>query len=176
QADYSHEVAMEIDNEVRKLIEAAHNEAWGVLNTYRDVLDDLVLELLDKETLQRKDLERIFTRVEKRPRITAFNDFGGRVPSDKPPVKTRAEIAKERGEPWPDNQLDQDPTPVASLPAVTDRPSSGGYVQHGYGSPHPLPSGSSTSGQAGSFGQPNVQPYRGYQGQQGYQSQNGAQQ
>ena len=87
QADYSLEVAHEIDEEVRALIEAAHTEAWEILNTYRDVLDDLVFELLEKETLTRKDLERIFDRVEKRPRITAFNDFGGRTPSDKPPIR-----------------------------------------------------------------------------------------
>ena len=101
QADYSLEVAHEIDEEVRALIEAAHTEAWEILNTYRDVLDDLVFELLEKETLTRSDLQRIFDRVEKRPRITAFNDFGGRTPSDKPPIQTPAERARERGEPWP---------------------------------------------------------------------------
>ena len=62
QPDYSLEVAHEIDEEVRKLIEAAHTEAWEILNTYRDVLDALVFELLEKETLTRKDLERIFDR------------------------------------------------------------------------------------------------------------------
>src|SRR2546428_106663 len=56
--DYSLEVAHAIDEEVRALIEAAHTEAWDVLNTYRDVLDNLVVELLDKETLTRKDLAR----------------------------------------------------------------------------------------------------------------------
>lgn len=101
QADYSLEVAHEIDEEVRKLIEAAHTEAYEVLNTYRDVLDNLTRELLEKETLHRKDLERIFTGVEKRPRITQFNDFGDRTPSDIPPIKTPGELAKERGEPWP---------------------------------------------------------------------------
>ena len=99
--DYSHEVAREIDEEVRNLIEAAHTEAWAILNDYRDVLDLLATELLERETLHRKDLEEIFTDVEKRPRITAFNDFGGRTPSDKPPVKTPRELATERGEPWP---------------------------------------------------------------------------
>ena len=101
QPNYSLEVAHEIDEEVRKLIEAAHTEAWEILNTYRDVLDNLVLEVIEKETLNRRDLERIFARVAKRPRITAFNDFGGRTPSDKPPVRTPGEIAQERGEPWP---------------------------------------------------------------------------
>jgi cell division protease FtsH len=117
QADYSLEVAHEIDEEVRALIEAAHTEAWEILNTYRDVLDDLVFELLDKETLTRNDLERIFSQVEKRPRITAFNDFGDRTPSDKPPIKTPAERARERGEPWPPHtEPVREPAPVGSYP------------------------------------------------------------
>ncbi|MFV0495352.1 ATP-dependent zinc metalloprotease FtsH [Mycobacterium sp.] len=101
QPDYSHEVAREIDEEVRKLIEAAHTEAWEILSEYRDVLDSLAGELLEKETLHRPELETIFAAVEKRPRLTMFDDFGGRTPSDKPPIKTPGELAIERGEPWP---------------------------------------------------------------------------
>ena len=101
QADYSHEVARDIDDEVRKLIEAAHTEAWAILTEYRDVLDVLAGELLEKETLHRAELEAIFANVNKRPRLTGFDDFGGRVPSDKPPIKTPGELAIERGEPWP---------------------------------------------------------------------------
>jgi cell division protease FtsH len=101
QADYSHEVARDIDDEVRKLIEAAHTEAWEILTEYRDVLDTVAGELLDKETLHRAELEAIFADVEKRPRLTLFDDFGGRIPSDKPPIKTPGELAIERGEPWP---------------------------------------------------------------------------
>ena len=51
QRDYSEEVAGIVDEEVRSLIEAAHDEAWHVLNDNRDILDRLVLELLEKETL-----------------------------------------------------------------------------------------------------------------------------
>jgi len=101
QSDYSHEVARDIDDEVRKLIEAAHTEAWEILTEYRDVLDILAGELLEKETLHRAELEAIFGDVQKRPRLTVFDDFGGRVPSDKPPIKTPGELAIERGEPWP---------------------------------------------------------------------------
>ncbi len=136
QADYSLEVAHEIDEEVRKLIEAAHTEAWEVLNTYRDVLDHLVTEVLEKETLQRKDLERIFDAVEKRPRITAFNDFGGRTPSEKPPIQTPGELAKERGEPWPPKQPDSEqPTPVGAVPGGGEPP--GGPPRGGPGQPGP---------------------------------------
>ncbi|HET9875446.1 MAG TPA: ATP-dependent zinc metalloprotease FtsH [Mycobacterium sp.] len=101
QSDYSHEVARDIDDEVRKLIEAAHTEAWEILTEYRDVLDTLAGELLEKETLHRAELEEMFAHVVKRPRLTMFDDFGGRVPSDKPPIKTPGELAIERGEPWP---------------------------------------------------------------------------
>src|SRR6478609_2014296 len=107
--EYSIEVGSEIDGEVRALIETAHTEAWAVLNTYRDVLDNLAAALLEKETLERRDLEVVFAEVEKRPRITAFDEFGPRLPSDRPPIKTPAELAMERGEPWPpqDAELDR---------------------------------------------------------------------
>ncbi len=133
QPDYSLEVAHEIDEEVRKLIEAAHTEAWEILNSYRDVLDSLVFELLEKETLTRTDLERIFNAVQKRPRITAFNDFGGRTPSDKPPIKTPAEQARERGEPWPPHiEPERSPAPVGTVPGGNGLPvpgSNGGAPQ-----------------------------------------------
>ncbi len=118
QSDYSHEVARDIDDEVRKLIEAAHTEAWAILTEYRDVLDTLAGELLEKETLHRAELEAIFADVKKRPRLTVFDDFGGRIPSDKPPIKTPGELAIERGEPWPK------PMPGAGL-QEGDRPGLG---------------------------------------------------
>ena len=43
QRDYSEEVAALVDEEVKKLIETAHNEAWEILVENRDVLDNLVL-------------------------------------------------------------------------------------------------------------------------------------
>ena len=147
QPDYSLEVAHEIDEEVRALIEAAHTEAWDILNTYRDILDELVVELLERETLHRKDLERVFDRVEKRPRITAFNDFGGRTPSDKPPIKTAGELAKERGEPWPPAQPEPRPTPVGVLPGAGDLP--GGPPHTAPGHPGPNGAGPHHSGHPG---------------------------
>ncbi|GGM44882.1 ATP-dependent zinc metalloprotease FtsH [Longimycelium tulufanense] len=122
--NYSLEVAHEIDEEVRKLIEAAHTEAWEILNTYRTQLDALTFELIEKETLQRRDLERLFSDVEKRPRITLFNDFGGRTPSDQPPIKTPAELAAERGEPWPPVlEEEPEPSPVGAPPGGHELPS-----------------------------------------------------
>uniref|UniRef100_UPI002455F945 ATP-dependent zinc metalloprotease FtsH n=1 Tax=Nocardia neocaledoniensis TaxID=236511 RepID=UPI002455F945 len=144
-SDYSHEVAREIDEEVRNLIEAAHTEAWSILSEYREQLDALATALLERETLHRKDLETILAGVEKRPRITAFNDFGDRLPSDKPPVKTPGELAAERGEPWPPVQ----PVPPAPVPAGAPLEPANGYPaqppQYGQPAPpasgYPLPSG-----------------------------------
>ncbi|MDI9896235.1 ATP-dependent zinc metalloprotease FtsH [Rhodococcus sp. IEGM 1381] len=130
QSDFSHEVAREIDEEVRKLIEAAHTEAWAILNEYRDLLDTLATELLERETLTRKDLEKIFHSVTKRPRITLFNDFGDRKPSDKPPVKTPRELAAERGEPWPPVP----PAPKQLPPQQVPQPSYSGSPQLSKGS------------------------------------------
>jgi cell division protease FtsH len=140
QPDYSLEVAHEIDEEVRKLIEAAHTEAWDILNVHRDALDALTGELIEHETLQRRDLERIFASVTKRPRITAFNDFGERVPSDRPPIKTRREQAAERGEPWPPpgEQLEE-PATVGSVAGNGHAPApavNGSYGAHAAGNGH----------------------------------------
>jgi cell division protease FtsH len=91
--DYSEEIASAIDEEVRGLIESAHDEAWEVLVEYRDVLDDLVLKLLDKETLSRKEVLEIFATVQKRPLRGSYTGYGKRLPSDRPPVLTPKELA-----------------------------------------------------------------------------------
>jgi len=65
--EYSETVAATVDVEIRRLIEAAHDEAWSILITYRDVLDHLVLELLEHETLNQGELATIFTPIVKLP-------------------------------------------------------------------------------------------------------------
>jgi len=91
--DYSEEIASTIDDEVRRLIESAHDIAWEVLVQYRDVLDDLVLHLMDKETLSKDQVMRIFAPIEKRPALPSYSGYGKRVPSERPPVMTPKELA-----------------------------------------------------------------------------------
>jgi cell division protease FtsH len=93
QRDYSEEVASIVDEEVRNLIEAAHDEAYQALNENRDILDKLVLELLERETLNQADLAVIFADVVKQPERPTWLSSQTRVPSDLPPVLTPAEIA-----------------------------------------------------------------------------------
>ena len=65
--DFSEEVAATVDAEVRSLLDDAHREAWEILTLNRAVLDQLAEELLSRETLLEKDLERIFEGVIKQP-------------------------------------------------------------------------------------------------------------
>jgi cell division protease FtsH len=91
QRDYSDAIAAEIDSEVRSLIELAHDEAWEILVEYREVLDNIVLELIEKETISQSDMARLCARVVKRPPMAPYNGFGKRQPSDQPPVLTPSE-------------------------------------------------------------------------------------
>ncbi|MDT7744568.1 MAG: cell division protease FtsH, partial [Actinomycetota bacterium] len=162
QADYSLEVAHEIDEEVRKLIEAAHTEAWEILSSHRDALDTLTAELIEHETLQRKDLERLFASVTKRPRITAFNDFGDRTPSDRPPIKTRREVAAERGEPWPPEDERREPARVGAGANGQGPGQNGagqnGVGQNGVGQNGATQNGAGQNGSASGWGAPNTPP------------------
>ncbi len=53
--NYSDKVALEIDEEVRNIIGQAYEDAKDLLNSNRDFLEELSLELLEKETLRRED-------------------------------------------------------------------------------------------------------------------------
>ncbi len=97
QRDYSEQIAAIVDVEVRTLIDEAHDEAWRAINQNRDVLDSLVLELLEHETLNQAEIARIFTGVVKQPERPAWLSAEGRVPSDRPPVLTPAEEAALAG-------------------------------------------------------------------------------
>ncbi|MEU1617727.1 ATP-dependent zinc metalloprotease FtsH [Streptomyces sp. NPDC008238] len=97
QRDYSEEVAGLVDEEVKKLIETAHNEAWEILVENRDVLDNLVLALLDKETLNKEELAEIFKPIVKRPPRPAWTGSSRRTPSTRPPVLSPRELALTNG-------------------------------------------------------------------------------
>jgi cell division protease FtsH len=60
QRDYSESVAQEIDKEVRKLVNEAHEKARSILLEYRDRLDAVARRLLEVETISREEFESIF--------------------------------------------------------------------------------------------------------------------
>jgi cell division protease FtsH len=97
QRDYSEDVAGIVDEEVRRLIESAHDEAWEILVENREILDDLVLQLFEKETLGKDDLSRIFSPVVKRRQRPVWLSSDRRIVSDIPPVLTPSERAEQNG-------------------------------------------------------------------------------
>ena len=86
QRDYSEEVAGIVDSEIRVLIENAHQEAYEILVANRDILDDLVEVLLEKETLLKDEIEKIFKKVRMVSRRPAWTGSDSRKPSAQPPV------------------------------------------------------------------------------------------
>jgi cell division protease FtsH len=92
QRDYSEDVAGQIDEEIKVLIERAHDEAWDIIVEHRDVLDELVLRLFDKETVGKEELAEIFASVPKRPE-RVFESARRRPAKDIPPVLTPNELA-----------------------------------------------------------------------------------
>jgi cell division protease FtsH len=67
QPDYSEHVAFEIDSEVRRLIDDAHDEALEVLQEYRAKLDELAGRLIERETIEREEVEAFLSDIPKRP-------------------------------------------------------------------------------------------------------------
>jgi cell division protease FtsH len=64
--DYSDAVALEIDQEVRELIDEAHDVALDILSENRDKLDQLAERLLAVETMERDEVKGFFSEVERR--------------------------------------------------------------------------------------------------------------
>ena len=52
-------VAYEIDQEVRAIVNKSYMEAKKIITEHRDVLDNIVRELVEVETLTKKDLDNI---------------------------------------------------------------------------------------------------------------------
>jgi cell division protease FtsH len=92
QRDYSEHLASVVDSEIRSLIENAHQEAYEILVENRSILDALVEELLEKETLQKEEIEVIFKRVASRPKRPAWTGSATRAPSRIPPVPLKPKV------------------------------------------------------------------------------------
>ena len=97
QRNYSEEIAGAVDEEVGKLILNAHQEAFDILADNRAVLDHLVEELLERETLDKAQIARVFAPVRKRDPRPAWTGSPTRVPSEKPPVQPVGTRAQSNG-------------------------------------------------------------------------------
>jgi cell division protease FtsH len=98
QRDYSEDIASAIDQEIKAMIEGAHQEAYEILVENRSILDALVEELLEKETLHKEEIEVIFKNVASRPKRPAWTGSSDRQPSRIPPVALKPRNNHSNGE------------------------------------------------------------------------------
>ncbi|HET6626464.1 MAG TPA: ATP-dependent zinc metalloprotease FtsH [Nocardioidaceae bacterium] len=91
--NYSEDVAAIVDEETKKLLSTAHQEAFDILEENRDVLDTLVLALMERETLDKAEVAHVFEPLRRRPIRPAWTGSPSREPSRIPPV----EIPKSAG-------------------------------------------------------------------------------
>ena len=96
QKDYSEAIAAVIDEEIRTLIDNAHLEAYKILEVNRAVLDQLVVTLLEKETLNKEEVAEIFKKLKRRPARPAWTGSIKRKPSNKPPVKVTEKTLQKK--------------------------------------------------------------------------------
>ncbi|MBJ2120692.1 ATP-dependent zinc metalloprotease FtsH [Arthrobacter sp. MSA 4-2] len=142
--DYSDQVAFVVDEEVRRLIDNAHDEAYEILTENRDVLDRLALELLERETLNQAEIAEVFASVRKRGLRNVWLSKDSRPVHSLPPVvsaKERAQAA-QNGRPAPETVSPQDQIAEADIP--------GEFDVHGSDLPSPESDGAAVDGKGGS--------------------------
>ena len=71
EPDYSDEIAREIDDEIRRIVEAAHQTAKDLLNERRTELDKISRILLERETI---DAEQFVALLDGKPEDEVFAD------------------------------------------------------------------------------------------------------
>src|SRR5512139_527250 len=119
--NYSEDVAAIVDEETKKLLSTAHQEAFDILEENRDVLDALVLALMEHETLDKAEVAEIFKPLRRRPTRPAWTGSPHREPSQIPPVEVPKAAANGAG---PDS---------SESGVILTPPGSGG---DGHGAPH----------------------------------------
>ncbi len=104
EPDYSDEVAKEIDDEIRRVIEEAHASATTVLRAHMDELHRLAAILIERETIDKDQFERLL----------AGEAEESIFPAEEPSPVTEGEPEKDRPIPKP--------TPRPAFPGATMQP------------------------------------------------------
>jgi len=62
--DYSEQTAVDIDEEVKRLVMGAYRDAVALLKKHRDLLERVANELLERETMDGSEIDQLITDVE----------------------------------------------------------------------------------------------------------------
>jgi cell division protease FtsH len=91
EPDYSDEIAREIDDEIRRIVEGAHQTAKDILNERREELDRISGILLERETI---DAEQFVALLDGKPESEVFADDEESEPLEPPAEPARPERGK----------------------------------------------------------------------------------
>jgi cell division protease FtsH len=92
EPDYSDEIAREIDDEIRRIVEAAHQNARDILGEHREKLQRISEILLKRETIERPEFEAL---LQGRSEDDVFG------PDETPPIDGTPERPEVPGAPAP---------------------------------------------------------------------------
>jgi cell division protease FtsH len=114
QADYSEEIAREIDDEIRRVIEEAHELALAVLREHMDDLHKISLVLIERETIDSDQFQRLLAGEDE---ASVFPEV--EVPAAEPQPQPQEEHRRERQQrprpfPLPGATMQPPPDPAKS--------------------------------------------------------------
>jgi cell division protease FtsH len=91
EPDYSDEIAKEIDDEIRRVIEESHDKATQVLREHLEELHKLSAILIERETIDREQFERLLAGEDEES-VFAEEAAVAPEPEPEPEVKERPSI------------------------------------------------------------------------------------
>jgi cell division protease FtsH len=98
EPDYSDEVAREIDDEVRRMVEDAHQTSKDILSEHREQLDTLSRILLERETIE---ADEFIALLEGKPEEAVFTDDEEEAKPPRAPAVEEKGTAREGPKPRP---------------------------------------------------------------------------
>ena len=94
EPDYSDEIAREIDDEIRRMVEDAHQTSKDILGEHREHLDTISKILLERETIE---AEEFIALLEGKPEEEVFSDEQEEAkPPEAPPVEEKSTARRGR--------------------------------------------------------------------------------
>ena len=96
EPDYSDEIAREIDDEIRRIVEEAHQTARNILVERRDDLDRISNLLLERETIDAEQFVKLLEGASSEEVFGVEDEEPTRFPPSPPPSRSEAPAARAR--------------------------------------------------------------------------------
>ncbi len=111
EPDYSEEIAKEIDDEIRRVIEEAHDKASTVLREHMAELHKLSAILIERETIDKSQFERL---LQGEPEESVFAEEPPTTPAPEEPDAEKKPLLRPSPRPLPGAAMQPPPDPAAS--------------------------------------------------------------